>query len=250
MKLRIILVLFLFSTAHAQVEIERERLYQTPDPASLTPGQIQGNKEVFLYNESLIVEDKGGYTEASYTGTDNNRFGLGFHLSSNYQDFAEITSLEIMFARQLQSYSEFWINFLFKQTQGTYEAFAEEIESENATTTRKGSDQSFTTLGVGGGYRFKALSKAFGFNRLFETVDAYITYNSHLDGATDTRYQGFGLQSDYGLHYRGGESIVYGAKLSYNIVAVERANEGDEDLIDRSLVFGWLSLGFELGYYY
>ena len=246
----ILTALSLKASASTQEEVERERLFKTPSPESLTPGQLRENKEVFLFNESILIEDQGGYTEASYTGTDRNRFSIGYHLSSNYQDPGEISSLEILFSRQLQGYTEPWISFMVKRTSAQYDALAEEINSANGNIRRSGSDQSFTTVGLGGGYRFKTFSKAFGFDRLFETLDAYLTYNVHLDGADDTNYQGFGLQTDYGLHYRAAESFFYGGKLSYNITTVEREKKDDEKLIDRSLVFGWLSLGFEIGYYY
>ena len=233
-----------------QAELERQRLFKTPDPASLGPGAINENKEVFLYNESLLDEEKGGYSETFYTGTDRNRFSLGYHFSVNYQDFSELSSLEILFSRELKTFTETWISLLLKRTVGKYEALAEEIESSNNTVIRNGTDQSFTTVGFGVGYRFKALARSLESSRFFETVDAYLTYNSHIDGADSEQYQGFGLQTDYGLHYRSAESFFYGGKLSYNISSLARSAKDDEKLDDRSLVFGWLSLGFEMGYYY
>lgn len=244
------LIFFAASGSFAQDALERQRLFKNPAPESLTPGQLRANEEVFLFNESVLMEDQGGYSEAIYTGADRNRFSIGAHVSSNYKDPGELSSLEILFSRQLETFTELWISLMLKNTKANYEAVAEEIQSANGDVEREGSDQSFTTVGAGGGYRFKALSKAFGFTRVFETVDAYLTYNLHLDGAADARYQGFGLQTDYGLHYREAESFFYGAKLSYNISTVKRSAEEDEKLIERSLVFGWLSLGFELGYYY
>lgn len=231
-------------------ELERQRLFKTPAPESLRPGQLRENEEVFLRQESLLMEDQGGYMEAHYTGLDLNRFSLGYHLSSNYQDFSELTSLEIMFSRQLRNFTELWISFMAKRTTGLYDAMADEVLSGNGDVRREGSKQSFTTLGLGGGYRFRALAAALPSDRFFETVDAYLTYNYHLDGATSEQYQGFGLMADYGLHYRATESFFYGAKLSYNIATVARAPEDNEKLIDRSLAFGWLSFGLEMGYYY
>lgn len=248
-----ILTALLFPTivlSQTTKEVERDRLFRTPSPESLSPGDLNANEEVFLFNESLLTEDKGGYNEAFYTGNDDNRFSLGYQFSTNYEDFTELSSLEIIFSKQLQRYSEVWISGILKRTTGKYKAMAEEIQTSNGDVKRSDSQQSFTTVGVGGGYRFKALAKAWGTDRIFETIDAYLTYNRHLDGATDERYQGFGMLADYGLHYRSTESFYYGGKLSYNIAALERPAEDDEKLQDRSLVFGWLALGFELGYYY
>ncbi|MEX0798945.1 MAG: hypothetical protein WEB87_03935 [Bacteriovoracaceae bacterium] len=244
-------LIFSFSSSLFAVDdLERERLFKTPEPETLTPRTIRKNKRVFLYNESLLMEDQGGYMEAKYTGNDHNRFSLGYHFSSNYEDFSQLSSLEIMFSRQLRVFTELWISFQAKRTTGAYEALADEVQSANGDIERSGSAQSFTTLGLGGGYRFRALSGFFDSNRMFETVDAYLTYNYHLDGASDVQYQGFGLSADYGLHYRATESFFYGTKLSYNISNLARSEEEGESLPDRSLVFGWLSLGFELGYYY
>ncbi len=251
MKLKLILLLFpALALSQAAKEVERERLFRTPAPESLSPGDLNNNSEVFLFNESLLMEDKGGYTEAFYTGNDKNRFSLGYQFSTNYQDFTELSSLEMVFSRQLERYSEVWISAVLKRTTGKYEAMAEEIQTSNGDVKRSDSQQSFTTVGLGGGYRFKTLARVFNSARIFETIDAYLTYNRHLDGATDERYQGFGLLADYGLHYRSTESFYYGGKLSYNIAALERSAQSGEKLEDRSLVFGWTALGFELGYYY
>lgn len=238
------------SPAVAREELEKARLYKEPSPETLTPGTLKGNEEVFLYSESLLMEDKGGYSEAFYTGTDRNRFSLGAHMSSNYQDPNELVSLEILFSRRLEGFTQAWISFMAKNTRATYDAIAEEIQTNNANVNRIESTQTLTTLGAGGGYRFKALSRAWNTDRIFETMDVFLTYTSHLDSSEDAKYQGWGLQTDYGLHYRAGESFFYGGKFSYNIVTAQRAAEEDEKLKDRSLVFGWLSLGLELGYYY
>lgn len=236
--------------AQSAQDFERERLFKETDPGSLNPAQIKEDKEIFLFNESLLVEDQCGYMETSYTGLDNNRFSIGAHISSNYTDPGELSALEIQFSRQLDSFTGTWISFLAKSTKAKYEALADEIQSDNGDIRREGKDQSFTTVGLGAGYRFKLFSKAFGFERIFETADAYLTYNMHLDSSDDVKYNGFGIQTDYGIHYRAAENFFYGTKLSYSILSVQRSAEEDEKLEDRSLVFGWLSLGFELGYYY
>lgn len=229
---------------------EKERLFKEPAPRSLSPGRLKENPEVFLYEESLLMQDKGGYSEPFYTGEDYNRFSLGAHVSSNYQDPGELLSLEILFSRRLKTYTDFWVSFMAKRTQSKYDAIAGTNPPASNAASREGSDQSFTAVGAGGGYRFKALSNALDTDRVFETVDAFLTYNAHLDGAEDVSYQGLGLQTDYGLHLRAEESFYYGAKVSYNIATVKRAAQEGESLSERSLVFGWLSLGFELGYFY
>ena len=215
--------------------------------------KIETNPDVFLVDESLISEDRGGYMEPVYTGLDKNRFALSGQISFNHKEPNELSSLELLFSRQLANFTELWVSFAAKTTTGKYEAFAEEISvdapAEEAALAQ--SNQSLTTFGLGAGYRFRALGRILKNDRFFESVDTFLTYHLHLDGSSDTNFQGFGLQADYGLHYRAAESFYYGIKFSYNLASLRRAaRQEGESLQDRSMVFAWLSSGIELGYYY
>ncbi|MBC74943.1 MAG: hypothetical protein CME64_02920 [Halobacteriovoraceae bacterium] len=239
-----------FSSFAEITALEEEILLGPVSPKNLTTGAIERNKQLYLYKESVLEQDMDGYSEEFFTGEDKNRLSLSYQFSANVRDFVELNSIELILSRELQDYANTWISVMAKRTTGKYEAFADDIDTSNGANSRKGTDQTFTTFGAGAGYRFKALTAVFESSRVFETVDAFLTYNTHVDGLDSESYQGFGIQTDYGLHRRSGRSFYYGGKLSYNIASLARSKKGDEKLEDRSLVFGWLSMGFEMGYYY
>jgi len=105
-------------------------------------------------------------------------------------------------------------------------------------------------MGLGAGYRFRALSSQFFTDRFFENISVFGNYMFHSDGTNQEKYKGYGYTAEYGLNYRSSKKLFYGGKLSYNWAMVERAPIDDESLSARSLVFGWLTFGFELGYYF
>lgn len=230
--------------------LEEEILLEPTDPKNLSTGAIERNRQLYLYKESVLDQDMGGYSESFFTGKDKNRLSLSYQMSANVRDFVELNSIEMIISRELQDYANTWISLVLKRTTGRYDAFADDIQGSNANTARKDADQTFTTFGAGAGYRFKALTAIFESSKVFETVDAFLTYNSHVDGLDSESYQGFGVQADYGLHRRSGRTFYYGGKLSYNIASLARAKKDEEKLEDRSLVFGWLSIGLEMGFYY
>jgi hypothetical protein len=260
--MRIILFLIIASSAFAQTskddsKYERERLFDKPNPKSLKSSDIKNNKEVFLNEQSLLMEETadGLYADDYYTANDNNNFFLSYQFSSDYEDTNKVTSLEIGYQYKLSGFTDMWFTTTLKRTIAKYDAIAEELDSSSdpdadGNVTRFDSQQSFSTIGFGVGYRFRALTDLIKNDRFFETCYALLNYNAHLDNKTATKYNGFGMNMDYGLHYRSSNTFHYGFKLSYNVIPVVREAKDDEKKQDRSLVFGWTALGFEVGYYY
>lgn len=254
-----ILVLLLITNIAAAAETDRLMLYQTPNPDKMTPKQISSEGEVYLEKESLIRdvnEHTGVLGDYYYTRRDNGRLSLAYHTSHDYEKFSKLSTIDIQVMKKFTSYKDQWWGVQLKRVVAQYNALADELDktSTNADADskyeRRDALQSMTILGLGVGYRFNILSEFFNTNRVFEQVMAYGNYIYHLDGKTDNKYRGYGATMEYGIHRRTGESFFVGTKLSYNIASLVRKAKSDEDKIDRSLVFRWTSIGFEVGYYY
>ena len=191
-----------------------------------------------------IVED------AYFTGNDGSRFALGYNLALDFESLTKIQSFDFIYSSRLsESYRMYWWSLHFQSLTAKYNAIANDSES-NPEASRSDSDQNMTLFGLGIGHRFRALAGTMS-ARYFETVNVFGNYVSHLDSSTEDRYQGYGYSAEYTLHYRSGERLTYGLKFSYNWALVDRDKKNDdESLSERSLVFGWSTLGLELGYYF
>jgi hypothetical protein len=81
-------------------------------------------------------------------------------------------------------------------------------------------------------------------------VSVFGNYNFHADSTDSESYSGFGYTAEYSLSYRSSKRFFYGGKISYNWALVDRSQVDEEDLTERSLVFGWTTVGFEFGYFF
>lgn len=237
-------------------DYERDRLFKRENPDKLKTTEINQFKDIFLYENSVLYEETADelYADDYYTGKDNNRFFMTYQFSSDYEEQGALTSLEFGYQRKMKNFKDTWLTMTLKRTVAEYDEVANEMTSSgtnaDGNTQRFSEKQTFTTVGGGVGYRFRALSDLVQSDRFFETCHALLTYSSHLDNATGKEYNGFGLNTDYGLHYRSSSSFYYGGKLSHNILPMVREPIDDEKRQQRSIVFGWTSIGFEIGYFY
>jgi len=257
--LSLFVLVFTFSYSAKAEFIERERLLQQEDPASLTPQRLSNDSEVYLFSDSLLRdadEDLGILKDYYFTGNDKSRISFSVHLSSDYSDPGKVSTLQGQYLSKFNDYKQLWWGLQIKRTSAKYSALADEIESTTGHTdsdsliTRGDETQSMTTLGIGIGQRFRMFGDFIESNKVFETAMIFVNAVSHLDSATSTTYQGYGFTAEYGVHYRSNESFFYGGKFAYNLASVVREAKSDEKQEDRSLVFGWPSLAFEFGYYY
>jgi hypothetical protein len=104
--------------------------------------------------------------------------------------------------------------------------------------------------GLGVGYRFKLLMEFFPTEDVFESIDVYVNYLTLNETFINRNYQGYGLTTNYSIHKRSSSKYFYGGKFSYNVASVTRAAIGDESKSDRSFALGWLSVAFEMGFFY
>lgn len=248
------------ATQPTSVPFEDKSYLDRSTPRNIPLEEVISSPEIHLNNESIIQDtdnDLGVYSDAYFSGKDSNRLSLAFHLTHDFQNISKLYSFEAQMLFEFDHYRESWWGIILKSTSANYSAIAEEIlgsgsghPDANSNTLRLDNKQTINSVGPGLGHRFKLLSSWYHTDRIFETVAAYLTYNFHTDSTDDLQYSGFGYVADYGLHYRARTNFFYGGKLSYNYVALIRDAISDESKQDRSLVLGWTSFAFEMGYYY
>ena len=236
-----------------QKERDREILITPKKPEDVTAKDINNYPEIFLNEESALQEfddNKGIFKEALYTGLDTKKVTLSINYSQDYEDPTKVQTVDAAFWKRFENeYEQMWWGLQFKRTVAKYSAIAEESVN-NTDIPRKDKSQQISMLGFGFGHRFKGLAGTLNSERFFEFISAYGNIVYHVDTAEEKKYQGYGYTAEYNLSYRYSDQTSLGTKLSYNWALVERPEDGDESLEERSLVFGWLTLGFEIGFYF
>ena len=251
MKISAIFLIFISFSALAidnERENQRRIMLKADKVEDISAKDLNNFPEIYLKRDTIIQNrnDKTGiFTDPHYSLSDQSRFALGLGLSQDYQNPTKVQSIYAAYMNRIDDfYQELWWGFHFKRTQAHFNAI-----SDDATTGGRGTNQqSLTIMGTGVGHSFVALADLFDTNKLFEVVSVYFNYNFHLDSTDDQRYQGFGYTADYSLSYRTSKKFFWGTKFSYNWAQVERPEENNESLLARSLVFGWTTISFELGF--
>ena len=215
--------------------------------------------EKYLRHESMIYDfntDLGIKDQRQFTGSDRNRLSLTGLLSANYEEFNSLFGADVTYMRRTTRYNQIWWGgqFLYQN------AFFDAITQNRTSGTNPNGEQNFirpnetkdtiTAFGLGAGYRFKLLLDFLETEDVFESVDVFANYLELDESYIKQKYRGWGLTTNYGIHKRSSTSFFYGGKLSYNVATVTREAIGDEKKSDRSLALGWLSIGFEMGFFY
>jgi hypothetical protein len=264
MKTTLIVLLSILSIpALAQIGIELDRetlLTNTSQDSTPTINEADRFPEIYNFNDSALrdrSDETGVHSEAYFTQQDSSSLSISAHFSYDYEDLSKVQSYELIYQNRFDnSYQDLWWGAQVKYASAKYSAIADERTSSTgsadsvASIKRNDELQTFSIFGVGLGNRFKALSNAFGTNRFYEMIMVYGNYILHSDATDQEKYTGYGYNADYLFSYRQNNGLFYGAKISYNWLFVQKAQKNEEKLIDRSLVFGWTSIGLEIGYYF
>ncbi|MFW5887184.1 MAG: hypothetical protein ACOCUH_00115 [Bacteriovoracia bacterium] len=251
----IVLSFLLLSTSFCIRAQDTEKLYYTEklleeevDGKSLQ--EVEKNPLLYLDNQSIVSdhdESTGIKSNYTYTGNDQSRTGIQLHFNYNPFNISDILGFEVSFDKRLE---QLWLSFEGQYLKGSFGSIASNPQGIQ-TTHPVDSEAVVMQGGVGLGYRFKLLAFWDPADNVFETLNAYATYNRFSDDFDSTDYSGFGLKADYGIHIRSSSDYFYGGKLAYNWAIVEReAQDATESSIDRTLHLSWISLAFEFGFYY
>jgi hypothetical protein len=215
--------------------------------------------EKYLRHESMVYNldsELGIEDQRQFTGSDRNRFSIAGHLSGNYEQLTDILGVEVNYMRRSTRYHQFFYGAQFFQHRTYFDTISQNASGGGAQNTessfRRPGNIKNTVMGVGLGlgYRFKLLLDFYPTEDVFETVDVFVNAIQQTENYVGKTYRGYGLTTNYGLHKRAGNKFIYGAKFSYNVASVTRPPITNESKSNRSLSLGWLSLAFEIGFYY
>lgn len=216
--------------------------------------------EKHLRNESMIYNlntDLGIKDQRRYTGTDENRFSGAFHVSGDYEHINDILGVELSYMRRSTRYNQFWYGAQLFRHNTYFDAITQNstsnstnVNAESRSVRPGGTKNTVTATGIGMSYRFKLLLDFYPTEDVFESVEVFANAISLNESFISRTYKGYGLTTSYGIHKRSSTAFFYGGKFSYNVASVTREAIVNESKSDRSLSLGWLSLGFEMGFFY
>lgn len=246
------LTFFFISTA-SYSQYTDETIWEDQENKEIDFRKIEEQKSITLRDDIILYdfnEKTGVKDNKHFTGTDVGRFGISYFTGQRVRDLGSFRSLEASYSHRLK---ELWLSGFIAKMDAQFEDI-----TENKAGESKPDDlgESLLNFGFGIEYRFKFFHHWFETEHFFQSVNAYLTYSLLSEEAANTSsnsldYDGYGLRTDYGIHYRASSSLHYGLKLSYNLAWLEREAEfATEASNDLRLQLAWLSFGFDIGYYF
>ncbi len=207
---------------------------------------------VYDFNSTLGIKD-----QRQYTGGDKNRLSFSGHVSGAYEHLTDIVGFEAQYFRRSTRYDQIWWGAQLYRMDAQFDSVTQNhtgssVDADADPNQVRPGDAKTAILGFGPGvsYRFKLLLDFWPTEDWFENIDVFANYIVFQDKHIGQDYKGYGLTTSYGLHKRTQTSFYYGGKFSYNLASVTRAAIGNESTTNRSFSLGWLSLGFEVGFFY
>lgn len=263
--LLLFVAVFLFNFAYAQYT--DKNIWQDQEDGKLDYRDIENEQDILLRDESIIYNDNqeiGTKEQRYYTGLDKHLVSFQYHTSSRIHHLQQFSSFEVLYAYK---FSNWWLELMGDYTLAKFEDVSENKTDQGPSNGGKPDDlnEQIMRIGVGLGHRFKFHTAWKIFEKVFNTVAFYATYNtvveelSSVDSSVytgissykDQTYTGYGIRVDYGLHHRSANSFFYGMRLTYNSSWVERekidTTETDDDAY---LSLSWMTIGVETGWYF
>lgn len=233
------------------------------DPFDLTTEELSPSTEEILIqkpekhlrNESMIYDlntNLGIKDQRRFTGGDFNRFSVAGHVNASYEHPQNLYGFEAAYLRRSKRYNQIWYGGHFFNHFSRFKTVSQNsLSGTEAGFVRSGQAKNTTQgAGLGLGYRFRLLLDFLPNDDLFESIDVFANWLSFKESAIDETYRGPGLNMNYGIHKRSSTNFFYGGKFSYHMGSVVRPSRGGESKSDRTLALGWLSMAFELGFFY
>jgi hypothetical protein len=259
------LIILIFS-AEVQAQYGSSNSLDETDLNALEAGSPPASKQVVLseiieIDRGLLIDrrdDETGVNLDQYNiARDDTRYSLLLHFNANLAALTGITSFEFAYAKKLETA---WMEFFISKATVSFTEVTSKNPNDLNLANLTDEDLDFNKSGLltfGGGlaYRTTFIQNLVPSDRVFETVAGHLTYSQFSEPETEVKYAGWGVRADFGVHYRMNESFHIGGKMSYNLSTVRRSTEIDFNpetvtSAERSLALNWVSLGFDLSYYF
>jgi hypothetical protein len=216
--------------------------------------ELKAKKEVMLLEESIIEDvDKviGVKNNDHFTKWDNTRFTLSYQTAADITKIKALNSFDIKFQKKMKSVSSLWWSLSFRKTLANFDQVSENSSLTTGNDVIPETTQTdINQLGFGIAYRFKFLFPWREAKNWFEEIHVIFNATSMTEAYLKNSYSGYGLITEYEVYKRSSKKLFYGAKLIYSISDVSRTVPSGEDLNKGRLLLAWLSLGFNIGFYF
>lgn len=253
------IILFLPSLLFAQTIPREGDIYTDREQDHISDAKILQDSEIYLQDQALIrggLSPEGYLLDSHYTLEDTFQLGVQVYGNADLQDMEDLITYRATFGYY---WNQFWFLVYASQTHAEFGAITENhsegdpnnADSEVFHIRPETQDQRLFSLGAGFGYRFRFLTHFLKFHNWFETTNVFLVYHNLRETGRNLSYNGYGLRTDYGLHYRISDNWHWGAMLSYNLASVVRDKLNEFDIREeRGFILSWFSLGIDLTFYF
>lgn len=240
-----------------QAELDALEKGEKLDRSAVVGDQEEENQNIYSdmrdSDQDIIIRqidrELGIFLDDYTTDSDQHRFGLQYHFNSDLKNPFEMATFEGNYAYRL---GVAWLEFCAALTRGKYREMTR-INNSIGGETEDQLEQTASNLSIGGGlgYRTRYIRNLIKSDNIFETIAAYLTYNSFSDTNRSESYTGYGIKADFGVHKRTGARSHWGMKMSYNLATVRKSEEFEgQGSAARSLTLTWLTLGLDYSFYF
>lgn len=183
------------------------------------------------------------------TQSDKSRLSLLYHVNSDLKHLSGLQTLEAIYAYR---FNEIWLELFGLKTFGKFNELTTTNPNETtASTELLNSGDTVMALGASIALRDNWISHLVNSDKIFTTTAAGIGWYSFTENLKGKTYSGPGLKADFGIHRRATRTMHYGVKLSYNLASVKRpADFENESSSKRAQTLTWLTLGFDISFYF
>ncbi len=246
LKLTLLFTAFLFITSYKAVARDSdEDLMKTFSQAEIEELDTKESETIIKKRDP----NSGIYLSEYSTFKDKNRISFLYHLNNDFTALTNLQTIEMNWARR---FDLAWVEFFFFRTQAMFEELTENNSSEGPLSSDLlQSDDTVLAGGASLSFRGNWIGEFLDSDKVFTSTSAGIGWYRFTENFRNRIYSGPGLKCDFGIHRRSSQTIHYGVKMSYHLSHTKRAAEFEgEGSSARSQVLSWLSMGFDLSFYF
>ncbi len=234
-KLKIILLLIITINLKAeikdkQIEIEIKKWDNIDNYSITSPDDTDFDK--------IIDETSMDKKDMSLT--------IGYQFYPSLKAADDITSLDLGISKDING---IWLSAMFSNTSALFNQITQRNNQANPSIPSSlNPKETINSFGIGLGIQEKVPADIIKLPNVYAKSEAFITYNKLSESTFSENYSGIGIKTDIRLYKYAEIGMHYGTKLSYSLSQVTK--KGDSSSDSRSLLISFISLGFDIGFYF
>lgn len=176
--------------------------------------------------------------EEHLVDSDNRFLSLRYQMNFDAQDLSDVIGLGGLFTFRLTNW---WPVISFEGL------------SLSETLSNQSLKHSLQVYGLGMGTRGFLVQQMLRSRQWFEFLNAQLTYNQFKNKLDNDTYSGYGLKTQYGLHYLLSKGLHFGLLFTYNWATVTKNNTDTNAGLSRNArtkQIDWMGLGIDLAVHF